>query len=50
MHLTLSFKKEPREHPRLRALLEQGFRIEQFQRITDKEAVATLVRPRTAEG
>ena len=50
MHLTLSFKKEPREHPRIGALLEQGFRVDQFQRVTDKEVVVTLVRPETAQG
>ena len=50
MHLALSFKKEPHEHPRIDALLEQGFRIDQFQRVTDKEVVVTLVRPETAQG
>jgi len=44
LHLTLPFKKEPRDHPKIGALLEEGFRIDQFQRVTDKEAVVTLVR------
>jgi hypothetical protein len=50
MHLTLSFKKEPHEHPQIGALLEQGFRVDQFQRVTDKEVVVTLVRPETPQG
>jgi len=50
MHLTLSFKKEPREHPRIGALLEQGFRVDQFQRVTDKEVVVTLVRLASVQG
>jgi hypothetical protein len=44
LHLALSFKKEPRDHPRIAALLEEGYRIDQLQRVTDKEAVVTLVR------
>jgi hypothetical protein len=50
LHLTLSFKKEPRDDPRIGALLEQGFRIDEFQRVTDTEAVVTLVRPKAADG
>ena len=49
MHLALSFKKEPRDHPRIAALLGEGYRIDQLQRVTDKEAVVTLVRPEAAD-
>ena len=49
MHLALSFKKEPRDHPRIAALLEEGYRIDQLQRVTDTEAVVTLVRPEEAD-
>jgi hypothetical protein len=42
LHLVLPFKFEPRENRRVRRYLEQGYRIEQFQRITDREAVVTL--------
>ena len=49
LHLTLSFKKEPREHPRIIALLDRGYRIAEFQRVTDKEAVVTLVLPEVGD-
>jgi len=45
LHLALSFKQEPRDHPRIAALLEEGYRIDDLQRVTDKEALVTLVRP-----
>jgi hypothetical protein len=49
LHLTLPFKKEPREHPRIGALLDEGFRIDQYQRITDRDVVVTLTRPSAGE-
>jgi hypothetical protein len=42
LHLVLPYKFEPRENRRVMRYLEQGYRIEQFQRITDREAVVTL--------
>jgi len=44
LHLVLPYKFEPREHHRVKRYLEQGYRIAQFQRITDREAVITLTR------
>lgn len=49
LHLALSFKQEPRDHPRIAALLKEGYRIDQLQRVTDKEALVTLVRPEASE-
>jgi hypothetical protein len=42
IQVDLSFKHEPRDHPGIRALLEQGYRIVDLQRLTDKEAAVTL--------
>jgi len=42
LHLKLPFKKQPGEHPRVRDLLQKGYRIVQLQRITDQEVVITL--------
>lgn len=49
LHLVLSYKHDPSRHPRIAALLSEGYRIEQFQRITDHEVVVTLARERPAE-
>ena len=45
LHLELPFKKQPGEHPRVRDLLEKGYRIVQLQRITDQEVLITLAVP-----
>ena len=45
LHLRLAFKHEPEDHPRIRALLERGYRITQLQRLTDAEVLVTLHRP-----
>jgi len=42
LQLDLSYKTQPRDHPRLRAYLERGYRIAHFQRISDGEALVTL--------
>jgi len=44
LHLVLAYKFEPCEHPRVKRYLDQGYRIAQFQRVTDREAVITLTR------
>ncbi|MHC4428258.1 MAG: hypothetical protein ACYS0D_06600 [Planctomycetota bacterium] len=44
LHLVLPFKFEPRDEPRVARYLEQGYRIEQVQRVTDREAILTLAR------
>jgi len=47
LHVSLAFKHEPEDHPRIRALLDRGYRISQLQRLTDQEVLVTL-RPPTA--
>ena len=43
LHLVLPYKFDPIDHRRVRELLAQGYRIDEFQRLTDREAVVTLV-------
>jgi hypothetical protein len=45
LHLELQYRMQPRDHPKIGALLDRGFRIADLQRVTDKEVVITLVRP-----
>jgi hypothetical protein len=45
LHLVLPYKFEPREDHRVRAYLERGYRIEQLQRLSDREALVTLTPP-----
>jgi len=42
LHLVLPYKFEPRDDPRVRRYLERGYRIVQFQRVTDREALITM--------
>jgi len=42
LHLVLPYKADPVEHDNVRSYLDRGYRIEQFQRITDREALVTL--------
>ena len=42
LHLVLPYKFQPREHPLIRQHLERGYRIEQLQRVTDREVIVTL--------
>ena len=50
LHLVLPFNHEPREHPRVAAMLAQGFRIQDLQRLTDREVLITLARRAPAAG
>ncbi len=43
LHLVLPYKDEAATHPRIKAHLERGYRIEQLQRVTDREVLVTLV-------
>ncbi len=43
LHLVLPYKDEAATHPQIRAHLEDGYRIEQLQRVTDREVLVTLV-------
>ena len=42
LHLVLPYKFEPTDEPRVSRLLDRGYRIVQFQRVTDREALITL--------
>ena len=44
LHLELPYKQQPRDHPRVRAYLDQDYRIVDLQRLTDREAIVTLAR------
>jgi hypothetical protein len=43
LHVVLPYKFEPREHPRIRRYLDAGWRIAGLQRLTDRDALVTLV-------
>jgi hypothetical protein len=47
LHLVLPYKASPADHTKIRAYLDRGYRIEQLQRITDREAVVTMSAPGT---
>ena len=42
LQVALPYKQQPRDHPRIRRLLEDGYWITQFQRLNDREAIVTL--------
>ena len=44
LHLVLPFKFEPREHPRVRKMLDLGWRIVEVTRVTDRETLITFER------
>ncbi len=49
LHLVLPYKDEPATHPRIKEHLDRSYRIEQLQRVTDREVLVTLVaQPGTA--
>jgi hypothetical protein len=45
LQVTLPYKKQPAEHPRIRAYLERGYRVVHLQRVTDQESLVTLAPP-----
>ncbi len=47
LHLVLPYKHEAATHPRIKAPLARGYRIEQLQRVTDREVLVTLTRTGT---
>jgi hypothetical protein len=49
LHLVLPYKHEVRDHPRIRSRLEDGYRIVQLQRVTDREVLVTLRRTAAEE-
>jgi len=42
LHLVLPYKHQAMEHPEIRRQLDQGFRIAQIQRVTDREVLVTF--------
>jgi hypothetical protein len=44
LHLVLPYKFEPADEPRVKALLDGGYRIAQMQRLSDQEVLVTLTR------
>ena len=42
LHLVMPYKLEARDHPRIKPYLEEGYRIVQLQRISDREVLVTL--------
>jgi len=47
LHLVLPYKHEARDHPQVKSYLDDGYRVVQLQRVTDREVLITLTR---AEG
>jgi predicted GNAT superfamily acetyltransferase len=43
LHLVLPYKFEPTDDAQVSGLLERGYRIVQFQRVTDREVIVTLI-------
>jgi len=44
LHLVLPYKAQPADDPRIRRYLDDGYRIEELQRLTDREAIVVLAR------
>ena len=44
LHLALPYKFDPWQHPRISRLLQQGYKVAQLQRLTDRDAIVTLER------
>jgi hypothetical protein len=42
LHLALPYKFEPLEHPRVAAMLDQGWKIVEVTRVTDRETLVTF--------
>ncbi|NIM01300.1 MAG: hypothetical protein GTN89_10750 [Acidobacteria bacterium] len=42
LHLVLPYKFQPTDEPRVKQLLDRGYRIVQLQRVTDREVLITL--------
>jgi hypothetical protein len=44
LHVPLPYKKEPGHDPKIARYLSIGYRVETLQRLTDRDAIVTLVR------
>jgi hypothetical protein len=42
LHLVLPYKFQPTDQPQVKDLLDKGYRIEQLQRVSDREVIVTL--------
>ena len=42
LHLVLPYKFQPTDEPRVKNLLDRGYRILDLQRVTDREVIITL--------
>lgn len=42
LHLVLPYKLDPVDDPRILKYLRRGYRVEQLQRLTDREVIVTL--------
>ena len=42
LHLILPYKHEARSHHKVREFLDRGYRIQDLQRVTDREVVVTF--------
>lgn len=44
LHVPLPYRKEPGHDPKVARYLSMGYRVEELQRLTDRDALVTLVR------
>lgn len=44
LHVPLPYKKEPGHDPKVARYMAAGWRVEELQRLTDRDALVTLVR------
>jgi len=49
LFLVLPYQFQPRDDGRVRRYLDQGYRIAQLQRVSDREVIVTLARRRGGE-
>lgn len=50
LHVPLPYKKEPSHDPRVARLLAEGWRVEDLQRLSDRDALVTLAPPQASPG
>ena len=44
LHVPLPYRREPSHDPKVARYLSMGYRLEELQRLTDRDALVTLVR------
>jgi hypothetical protein len=50
LHLVLPYKHEARSHHKVREFLDRGYRIQDLQRVTDREVVVTFEKALSPPG